>query len=454
MKHIYKISIVMVLILAIIAGCGIKGNETKPEDTGESKKEGTDKHETTEPLIPEESKGKTDFSKENTALKSLLPKREDYTWKYSGFAEYGHQMTLNEISTANEKTCFKITGSVDDMSGGEAQGDFSMNAEYVISKGELIQNIKGEKLMDAEFKNLVLIKTPLEKGNTWTQSVVNKDNVQVELECKITDVMDNGLITYRVRYEQKQGEYYEEREIREETGIVSFKRLFVSGADKYDIGYFIYENASGYTMERELKTLLPPEKTVLRYFGLAEYAHVVTWENTFLKPEGIIYEFNGEFRDGSGVPGNFKIQYELDKNNFTITENVTENTRSGEKKVNSIFQGMVILKAPVRVGNSWKQEVKLNENSYTMNSLITEAHVDKDNTNFVVYTVKYTVEGLTSYFNDMYIQERKFKTGRGMIAFSQLMEGNIGLEGKELEDRQKVEQALINHMFGYAQDLH
>jgi hypothetical protein len=307
--------------------------------------------------------------------------------------------------------------------------------------------------MDSEFKNLVLITTPLEKGASWTQKVINRDNVEVELECTITDVKDDGLKSYVVRYEQKQGDYYEEREIREETGVTTVSMLFVSGGDRIDIGYSLYGDASGYLLEREIKALLPPSMVEYRYFGLAEYAHKVTRGNTRVQPGQTIFEFNGVFEDGRGIPGDFKVRYVLDRNAFTITENVMENTREEEKKVNSILQGMVILKAPIKPGNSWNQQVELNDVSYTMNAVITSAQADEEAPHSVVYTVKYTVDGVPGYFNNRYIQERKFKTGRGMIAFSQLMPGDIGISGKELEDKQKVEQALANHMFGYSQDM-
>ena len=81
--------------------------------------------------------------------------------------------------------------------------------------------------------------------------------------------------------------------------------------------------------------------------------------------------------------------------------------------------------------------------------MITSVYIDSDDHSKISYRIRYTIEGMPGYFNDTFIQERVFKTGAGMVSFSELMEGGIGLSGKELEDDHLVEQAMINHMFGY-----
>ena len=70
-----------------------------------------------------------------------------------------------------------------------------------------------------------------------------------------------------------------------------------------------------------------------------------------------------------------------------------------------------------------------------------------------VIRVRYEVPGVTGYFRDTYLEERVFQAGRGMTGFSNLIPGDIGLSGKDLENEQLVEEALRQHMFGYGLNI-
>jgi hypothetical protein len=447
MKNKLVISILLLLIITAFTACD--GSEEEPQATTTTTLATSTGGTTT---VTETTKTDViDHSQQNEEIKELLPDREGYVWKYNGFAEYGHRMEIESIDEESSKTTYSILGEVDDMSGGESGLDMDMDFTYVIMEGKLFQYTGSGRQMDSTFKEMVLITTPLEEGNEWTQKAITREDVEVELDCMIEAVIDDG--TYVVRYEQKDSNYYEVRHIRIDTGIILFERLFVSGADEFEIGYYLYDEISGYPEEISLKSILPPFDTELRYFGLAEYAHRARWDDTFFYPEKTIYEVNGSFEDGSGIPGDFKVHYILDRNEFTLTEKVIENTRSGEPFVNSIISDMIILKAPLATGNSWQQDVVIDGSEYMMQALITSTKIDDHNPHSVIYTVRYTIDGIDGYFNDRYIQERNFMTRRGMTGFSQLFPGDIGLSGKDLEDSYKVEQALINHMFGYSQDL-
>ena len=437
MKNIRIIAVLVILLMMITTACSMTQPELLPSPTSSG-----------ESPLPQ-----SDFAKENQALSALLPKEKGFEWRYFGFAEYGHQMTLDSITKGDAGTTYAISGMIDDMSDGEAEGDFTMAITYEIAEGKLLQRTTSSMAMDSEIKSLILVQGPLEKGTTWTQKVVNKDNVEMELNCTIKDVTEDGGRTYVMRYEQKNGDYYEERTIREGWGIVSFTRLFVSGSDKFDIGFSIYDEMSGYKGERELKMLLPPSQSNLRYFGLAEYAHAAKLDKTIYESDRTLYEVTGSFEDGSGIPGSFKVHYIRDRNNFTVTEKVLENTRSGVKKINSIIPDLVILKSPIKPGTSWQQQVTIDGKSYTMNAVISDGQTAQDNPASIIYTIKYSVEGVPGYFNNTYLEERKFQTGKGMLSFQQLMPGDIGLSGKDLDDPKKVEEAIINHSFGYGLDV-
>ncbi|NLK00664.1 MAG: hypothetical protein GX318_05435 [Clostridia bacterium] len=85
----------------------------------------------------------------NAQLEKLFPDKKGYKWVYSGFAEYGHEMTLEEIDRKDDGVLFLVKGTVDDPSGGEAQKNFSLELEYLIKDGVLSQRKKEEAMLDS-----------------------------------------------------------------------------------------------------------------------------------------------------------------------------------------------------------------------------------------------------------------------------------------------------------------
>jgi len=179
-----------------------------------------------------------------TTLSALLPTDINYTWKYFGFAEYSHEMTLDEIIDNPDNRIYMISGEVGDMSDGESTLDFSIGLKYRISGNSLIQNIDSDLMLDAsDFKDIILIKSPLDAGNYWNQYVYKKNGTQVTLSSQITNVKVNPDNTkdYTVTYRDISSPYYEERVIREGVGVVSFEKLMTLGGDSFPVGYQLFQ---------------------------------------------------------------------------------------------------------------------------------------------------------------------------------------------------------------------
>lgn len=151
---------------------------------------------------------------ESLDLEDLLPQYNNFNWTYHGSVEYGHDMEINNIIKGQRSTCYTIEGAVYDMSVGEADTDFSINLEYIVQSDAIFQNKEEEAMMDSEYDEIQLIRTPLEKGTTWSQEVEDSDGVATTLESTITDVKDTdkGAI-FTVRYEDTNSDYYEQREL-------------------------------------------------------------------------------------------------------------------------------------------------------------------------------------------------------------------------------------------------
>lgn len=186
----------------------------------------------------------------NNALAALLPEKPGYRWLYNGFAEYGHEMTLEEVEKENDIIKYRIKGEVADMSDGESgrgKEHFKIDLEYTINNAAIMQTKSEKIMMDSDFDSLELIKAPLIKGNKWGQELTDKSGNARYLNCEITDIKEVGNARiYTVEYRDQDSSYYEKRMIEEGVGVVSFNKLFKSENDSFEIGYSLYKDASGY----------------------------------------------------------------------------------------------------------------------------------------------------------------------------------------------------------------
>ncbi|MGE5330008.1 MAG: hypothetical protein ACM3KR_10955 [Deltaproteobacteria bacterium] len=415
-------------------------------------------------LQPKLNKQQISYTALNTniqTLSKLLPYRENFQWKYNGFAEYGHFMKLQYIEKTGTETRYNISGTVDDMSGGESKIDNNLKLTYIISNNTLMQKKTEQRMLDSKFNSIELVRLPLSKTAKWTQYVLDKSGKTIILDCVITDIsVDNGQNIYSIYYKDRNSKYYEKRKIKQGVGVIWFEKLFESKDGDFPVTYSLYVPLTGYSDKLVLNSYLPPLNKTLRFFGLAEYAHKGILKQISTSSESSVYQFNGEYTDGSGIPGTFKVQYIFDYLKGTILEKVIENTRKKTKSVNSILNNFVILKLPIQVGSTWFSNITINGNknevqakiidiSYRAKTIYSPYVSDYDRNNPII-TVRYIVNNVPGYYKNTYIEERKFQIGRGMIGFSNLMPGSLPISPKDLQNPLKVEEAVINHMFGYS----
>jgi len=397
----------------------------------------------------------------NAQLLRLLPAREGYQWLYNGFAEYGHTMRLMVVDRGANDYRYYITGTVHDMSDGESTKDFSLRLIYRIRDGVLLQQKSEQTMLDSDFNTLELLRSPLEKGAAWTQRQTDKTGAERELVCHISDIAEeNGIKAYTIEYREKGSDYYEQRVIKEGIGVVSFEKLWQTPDTSAEIGYALNYEQTGYLNQLALDAFLPPLGKELRYFGLAEYAHTGRLQKISTDAESAVYRFDGEFQDGSALGGTFAVEYAFDYVGGTVTEKVLANSRTGRNEVNSRLHDLTILKLPLQTGEQWRSSVTLDGQTKEATARIVSIEYPS-RSSFPpppgapesadpVVTVRYTVDGAAGYYRDTYVEERRFQAGLGMIAFTNLMPGDLGLSGKDADDPLKVEEAYWNHFFGYA----
>jgi hypothetical protein len=381
-------------------------------------------------------------SAEAAALKALLPAKPGYQWQYFGTAEYAHDMKLVDVKRSNGETAYNITGKVADMSGGASKNDFNIKVVYTISHNTLTMKSEGKMLMDSKVPELALIKTPLAKGTQWSQQAT-ADGQPLSLDCAITDAKTvDGHMVYTVEY-KAQNSYMETREITEGIGVTKFERKLSFDPQSGVIGYHISTgNTSATTTGYE--QWLPRLGTEYTFFGLAEYGHKGKLLQKSDAENSALYEYRGYYADGKGTPEKFVVRYFVDKARGTVTEQVISNER-GKAEVNSRLHNLVILKFPLKKDARWSHKAKLNGKEVTVQAVITQYDDIKG-----LVKVKYTAKNAAGYYGNTYIEERTFERGYGMTAFSNLLPGSIGISEADAKDPKKLDEALVQNMFGYA----
>jgi len=170
-------------------------------------------------------------------LENLLPDQPGFEWTYWGFAEYGHRMWLESVEETETGRIYRISGMVEDVSDGEAPGDYSMTLRYVVSDSVLSVVQLAQRTMDNDFEEMELLRLPLETGNRWVQTVVDGSGEEVELVCEIEE-MAGGKLT--VRYSRTDSSFYQLREFEEGLGVTRFAKLYIFPEGSFEMDYLLY----------------------------------------------------------------------------------------------------------------------------------------------------------------------------------------------------------------------
>lgn len=246
-KKLQFFSIVLIATgLIILTACAEKEENNKIDNNQNAKSNG-ENHEIIDEVENNEPEITNIQDESNEILKNILPVQTGYRWIYNGFAEYGNTMILKEINYEAPDYQYVLEGEVEDMSGGESSADFSVKLQYLIKKGAIVQVKEEQLMMDSIFDNLIIIKAPLEVGNSWSQMAVDKEGNQLEVKGTITKIeLENGKKVYDVKYEYGDSGLFELRRIKEGVGTILFQKPFMSDGNTFEMGYSLYEDGSGY----------------------------------------------------------------------------------------------------------------------------------------------------------------------------------------------------------------
>ncbi|PKM57672.1 MAG: hypothetical protein CVU98_04935 [Firmicutes bacterium HGW-Firmicutes-3] len=215
------------------------------------------------------------------------------------------------------KRMYMVSGTVDDMSDGESTKDFSIELSYTIEGNRLVQIKTEEVMMDSKYDQLTLIQTPLVIGTYWTENAKDQNGVLQKISGQITKVEQNdtGLKEYTVLHKQHGSDYYEQRVIRENIGVVSFEKLFELGDEPFSAGYFL---SSAMNMTQNEVTLYFPDRDALKVWR--EVRTLTVYDNGIAKAAvlGLIAGTNSTTLSPSMPEGTRLLSINLDNGLCTV----------------------------------------------------------------------------------------------------------------------------------------
>lgn len=175
-------------------------------------------------------------------LSNLLPGSKGFQWTYDGFAEYSHQMKIDNIIDGDKKREYIISGQVGDPSDGESKINRDIKLKYKIMGNKLIQEKTEKAMLDSKFDKMTLIQSPLIAGTFWEEEVKDRDGKKTTINgyIKMVEIKDNGKKEYTIRYDDINSKYYEIRTIQDGMGVVNFEKLMELEDSSFPVNYFIY----------------------------------------------------------------------------------------------------------------------------------------------------------------------------------------------------------------------
>ncbi|QUI20844.1 hypothetical protein HZI73_00310 [Vallitalea pronyensis] len=246
----------MLGITAGLIGCtGLNSydNEDKvPDEDGTNIEDNTDEGNNDDESTDDNNTMNEPYSEE---LAQYFPAQEGMAFNYSGTVEYGQLLTVDQVTKEDHQLALSFMGEIEDVSGGEglSKEERSLEVSYVITHDAVKEIVKNEtiRFSQSNMKEHVVLKTPIEEGNKWTQKVTI-DNKSYDAETTITEVSNDEKGKSMVKTETKIADmadypdetYKEIRTYKEGKGLSEFHKVILLNVEEGDITPFEF----GYTL--------------------------------------------------------------------------------------------------------------------------------------------------------------------------------------------------------------
>ena len=175
--------------------------------------------------------------------------------RYVGDSGYYHVVETIERESDADVEAAILSGEVKDNETTITKADFDFIITLSVVEDKMEQTYTGSRLNESNFDKIVLLKKPIEVGNSWTFNAKDIAGNKWKVTGVITSVDETGEII-GVKHSIKDG-YYEERVLQKGRGVTDFVRLIVFKNESTVTGYHT-ENASVATTEKAEDTLKIP----------------------------------------------------------------------------------------------------------------------------------------------------------------------------------------------------
>ncbi|MGL4336205.1 MAG: DUF3221 domain-containing protein [Turicibacter sp.] len=198
----------------------------------------------------------------NTVLKPVLPYSEtllkvfpqtiNLSQRFNGYAEYGHIQTLNEVHAKGSDFELVFDGVMMDGYGDSENRNFVLT--YQIDEQSVVEKIENfdphsmlgqDNLLVSIIPNKVVLKTPLEVGNSWLETFpyAGKDYT-AKTSIVRAELNDDNLMEYEtLTIVEGIDDYYQ--------NIYKEKRVFVTGSGMTSFSNLFSIDAVGVVYEEE-----------------------------------------------------------------------------------------------------------------------------------------------------------------------------------------------------------
>ena len=161
-----------------------------------------------------------------------------FTWEYEGSGSYYHIMSIDKIDIYQDEINYLISGEVISEKNPSNFDDYLLSIRYILTDKGIKQEKQEKKMNDSKYNSLYILKFPIEKGNSWTEKVIDNSGNSKTLDSSIIDIQfKNEKKIVKVRYDEKYSDYYEIREIMEKKGVISFEKNIQYKNDNFNISY-------------------------------------------------------------------------------------------------------------------------------------------------------------------------------------------------------------------------
>lgn len=169
---------------------------------------------------------------------------------------------------------------------------------------------------------------------------------------------------------------------------------------------------------KELSAYFPTnEMKQIHYNGTLEYGEIIKLDKITGTKQSLILQFNGEIKNESNGEGPARDKFQFQKEYTIDADSVKEVQKNGDmKKRYAAVEKGIILKMPIKKGNSWESEVEFKGNKYNAKITIIDVTKDKDNKNLV--KTETVIKGVQGYPENIYKEIKVYGEGKGLIEFN------------------------------------